>query len=285
MTLSLGKIEMARTTIQFKRSTLAKTEREKIVRNQLQRYEDTYLKYFDGKSGIHRFYYLGTRLMMARLWKMMYDASEPESEEEGLQEPLILYNADVLEIAHQLPCNYRQHGWFFRCSYTQWHAVAYLLIQMCKHTQGPSVDRAWKVLDAAFADWEEGGITPSPDNSKRLGKKTVKTLWQPLLRLLDRARDVRKQALQSRDGSISTDTPSTISTGYDTSNTTAEDLQQPVQLQDGLINDPFFGSTEDLNMEMSWEQLDGWVQNFQNGLYEQYVEYHDKDMVGALNWW
>ncbi|KAF2494417.1 hypothetical protein BU16DRAFT_487525, partial [Lophium mytilinum] len=150
MSVSLVKIEMTRTKLQFNRSTLNKEEKERLVQDQLQRYEDTYLKYYDGHLELHRLYYLGTRLIMARIWRMMHDATHDGSDDETLQEPLILWNADVLEIAHQLPCKYRQHGWFFRCKYTQWHAAAYLLIQMCKHTLGPAVDRAWEVLDVAF---------------------------------------------------------------------------------------------------------------------------------------
>lgn len=74
VSLTLGKLEMAKTMLEFKRSTLPREEREKIVRDQLLRYENVYLKYYNRNDDLHCFYYYGTRLMMARLWKMMYDA-------------------------------------------------------------------------------------------------------------------------------------------------------------------------------------------------------------------
>lgn len=120
MTLSLVKIEMSKTNLRFKRSTATGVEKERIVRDQLKRYEDVYLKYFDGQSEFHRLCYLGGRLIIARLWKMMYDAT-PHEGSDAEAESLMLYNADVLEIAHQLPSKYRQYGWFFRCKYTQWY--------------------------------------------------------------------------------------------------------------------------------------------------------------------
>jgi hypothetical protein len=74
MTPTLSKIEMAKTSLEFKRSTSDPQARREIVLQQLERYEKTYLKYYDLQNELHRLYYLGTRLLMTRLWKMMYDS-------------------------------------------------------------------------------------------------------------------------------------------------------------------------------------------------------------------
>ncbi|PSN67375.1 hypothetical protein BS50DRAFT_449464, partial [Corynespora cassiicola Philippines] len=150
MTLSLGKMEMARTVQLFKRSPLPREEKEQIVHSQLHRFESIYLKYFEGDNELHRLYYLGTRLMMNRLQQIVHGSAVDESQTEESQTRQIIYNTDVLEMAYQLPSRYRQYGWFFRCKDTQWHAVAYLLLQLCERTKGPAVDRAWEVVDAAF---------------------------------------------------------------------------------------------------------------------------------------
>lgn len=173
------------------------------------------------------------------------------------------------------------------------HAVAFLLIQLCKHTHGPAVDRSWQVLEAVFADWE--GIATA---GGEVGENALKSLWQPLLRLLNRARQTRDHTHHPpthpsplADTPSTLNTGSTLSTGYDASHMTPEDLHQPLQLQDGfalqegLIGDPFFGTAEDFSTEMNWEQLDEWVQNFQDGLYQKEMDCQDKDMTGALNWW
>ncbi|KAF2878226.1 hypothetical protein BDV95DRAFT_15674 [Massariosphaeria phaeospora] len=305
MTVSLAKIEMAKTKLLFKQSNLPSMEREAIIRAQLRRYEDTYLKYYDRNSELQRLYYLGTRFMMARLSKMMYDTANDDAKTEGLPESLILYHADVLEIAHQLPNKYRQHGWFFRCKNTQWHAVAYLLIQLCEYTEGSVVDRAWDVVEAAFASWDQGGIARGSEDSEKTDSRAVKTLWKPLLRLFARARSVRAEALRSRQGLTST--PSTLSTGCDPDSLTPEDIQAPAellnngdqliglvnksvsedirrseQLHEGIVSDPFFGSMDNFNTDMNWEQLDDWVQNFQDALNQQDMDWQDQ---GALNWW
>lgn len=284
MTLSLCKIEMTNTILRFRRSTLPKSETEEIIRDQLRRYEHVYLEFFFRNSDLHRLYRLGIRLLMARLWKMMYDATDQDLVADGFQEPLILYNADVLEIARQLPSKYRQYGWFFSCKLTGWHAIAYLLIQMCKHTQGSSVDRAWDVLDATFADWQEGGTTPSHMYTERLDKPAPKTIWKSMLLLYEQACKVRRQSLLPGDDSVSANPPSMANAVHETCNI-IEDLQQPGQSQADEIGDPFFGSTEELNVDMNWGQLDDWVQKFQEGMYQQDLEQPDEDIIGTLNWW
>ncbi|PVH97118.1 hypothetical protein DM02DRAFT_616722 [Periconia macrospinosa] len=295
MTLSLIKIELAKTNLLVKRSTASPDERRQVVSDQLQRYENVWLKYFDQNSELHRLCTLGTKLIMARLWKLQYDNIPPSTGEktdpEGIQEPLIYYNADVLDIAHQLPSKYRRHGWFFRCKYSQWHAVAYLLIQLCKFTEGPAVERAWAVVDAAFKDWEEAGITKN--KSAKTGQETERSIWQPLLRLRERALEVRRDASCSPHSSGTADggTPSTLMTEYEiiSHNTSPEDVQKSNQLpemlaQDALISgDPFFGNADDFSMEMNWEGLDQWAQGFRDGLQFQ-DDYQDMNMM-ALEWW
>lgn len=164
MTISLVKIEMAETSLRVKRSQcrnspLSTSEIAALAREQIRRYEESYLTYFDGSSHLHCLCYLGVRLLIAKLWKMTHGASQQNHDvEQGeVKEPLLFYNADVLEITHQLSDDFRQFGWFFRCKYTKWHAMAYLLNELCKHTQGPAVDRAWAVLDAVFGSSDDAG--------------------------------------------------------------------------------------------------------------------------------
>ena len=166
MTVTLVKLEMVQAKLRFRRYKILLSsgeDRDSVIHHQLQRYRDIYLKYFDDDSEYSRFCCLGIRFIMARLWKLMYDASREQEpiDLSELDEPLLRYNADILEIAYQLPDRYRQFGWFFRCKYTQWHALAYLLIQLCKHTQGAAVERAWEVVDAVIGDSYTSGSTYS----------------------------------------------------------------------------------------------------------------------------
>lgn len=283
MTLSLVKIEMAHTKLRFNRLAM-ETEKNGIVREQIRRYEEYYFKFFPGDSELHRLSRLGIRYIIARLGKMMYDAWPNDSQpiDESLQEPLILYNADALEISHQLPSYYHPMGWFFRCRYTQWHAASYLLIQMCHHTEGAAVDRAWEVLDAAFEYWKKSGI--AFDDAGKPRSKAIRMLWEPLLRLLARAREVRKQTQHLREESA-TWTPSTLGTGNSSGSTAPEGPKRHPQPQSSLRGDPFVGSTEDLDTEMNWAQLDEWMQSFQDDLSRQGPDSWDYGAMGALSWW
>ncbi len=134
---------------------------------------------------------------------MIYDASpQTDGEMHGqVNEPLLLYNADILEIANQLPETFRQFGWFFRCKYTQWHATACILTQLCHYSHGPAVDRAWAVLDEVFNGWEgnrnemEAGLSGLPKGHKS------NALWEPFLNLLRRAAPGEERVTTSPPGS------------------------------------------------------------------------------------
>ena len=86
-------------------------------------------------------------------------------------------------------------GWLFR-TYIQWHAVAFLLSQLCERTKGPDVDEAWSVVEDVFEEW--GGVVSTH-------KKGM--LWKPLRKLMTRARAARTKELEKSlifptDGSL-----------------------------------------------------------------------------------
>lgn len=300
-TLALVKHEVTRTTLAFQRTPLtSRSLRESIIHTQLTRYTQHYLPLFqpsstsDGPtSGLLRLCHLGVRFIQTRLWKMLYDAypSSPLTQYDNstnTREALIAYNTDVLEIAHQLPCKYKQYGWFFRCKYTQWHALAYLLIQMCRYTQGRAVERAWEVLDTVFGQWEEKGIASRVESGEKVSK-----LWKPLLELLGRAREARARGLEVQIPTAFETMPSTLgveSQGDDMEaqeNAQQQEVAEDAVYQAGLMGDPFLGSTDDLNMEMNWETLDQWAKMFEGGyLQEQEAARNEFDMAAeSFHWW
>jgi len=288
MTVSLIKIEMTKTSFEIKRQqherlALRSEQTESIAQQQIRRYEDTYLKYLSISSHLHRLCYLGTRLIIAKLGKMTYDQHSDDGQQD-VESRLLSYNTEVLEITHQLPNRSGQYGWFFGCKYIQWHATAHLLIELCKHTSGPVVDRSWTVVDGVFGDMDYHGDAAGPDGMQKQNAKSV--LWQPLLRLLKRARLVRKQALQGHeglsDGSFAFDSGCEVS-----SETLTEDDDPPLLHQDGLLGDPFLGSALDFGEEMSWEQFDTLLHDFQTDIcYEQEsIDYQGNNLTGALSLW
>ncbi|KAF2798598.1 hypothetical protein K505DRAFT_99337, partial [Melanomma pulvis-pyrius CBS 109.77] len=272
MTPSLVKMELSETRLKIKRlecgsSSLSVGAIENLVEEQIRRYEETYLTFTDDSSYLGHLCHLGVRIIIARLWKIRYDATEKKNDTAPgeLKVGLIMYNTHVLEILHQFPERNGQFGWFFRCKHTQWLAMAYLLIELCKAPQGPVIDRAWAILDVVFGtstkDSTEDAVKPTS-----VHEQTIKSvLWQPMLKLHKQARYAREQALKLDTQSGSSH--SSIDLEYDTTTTSPAEQQsskpQQAPYEEGLLGDPFLGPGIDCSEGMSWEQLDTWLQSFQ----------------------
>jgi hypothetical protein len=80
-------------------------------------------------------------------------------------------------------------GWLFR-TYVQWHAIAFLLSELCVRTKGEAVERAWRALEASAGRW----WFPLNDNSP-YGKGQQGCLWKPLRKLLAKAKAAREREL------------------------------------------------------------------------------------------
>lgn len=80
-------------------------------------------------------------------------------------------------------------GWLFR-TFVQWHAIAFLLSELCVRTKGEAVERAWRALEATAGRW----WFPLNDGSPN-GKGQQGCLWKPLKRLLAKAKAAREKEL------------------------------------------------------------------------------------------
>jgi hypothetical protein len=87
-------------------------------------------------------------------------------------------------------------GWLFR-TYVQWHAIAFLLSELCVRTKGEAVERAWRALEATAGRW----WFPLNDNSP-YGKGQQGCLWKPLRKLLAKAKAARERELALEQASI-----------------------------------------------------------------------------------
>ena len=116
---------------------------------------------------------------------------------QGTKDRLFTTSIDVVRRSRMLELHRSSNrwGWLFR-TYIQWHAVAYLLAELCVRTKGPEVDEAWAVIDNVFDEW--GGNVASE-------KKGM--LWKPMRKLMSKARAARKrerdkELLFPTDGSL-----------------------------------------------------------------------------------
>jgi hypothetical protein len=80
----------------------------------------------------------------------------------------------------------------------QWHALAFLLGELCHHTTGDLVARAWiSVEKCVEAGWKQPTLKDGSRSSH---------LWKPLMKLLAKARMARLQAIR-KDQAIKQATP------------------------------------------------------------------------------
>jgi hypothetical protein len=87
-------------------------------------------------------------------------------------------------------------GWLFR-TYVQWHAIAFLLSELCVRTKGEAVERAWRALEATAGRW----WFPLNDNSPS-SKGQPGCLWKPLRKLLAKAKAAREKELALERASV-----------------------------------------------------------------------------------
>lgn len=171
--------------------------------------------------------------------------------------------------------------------------MAYLLIELCHHTHGPVVNRAWAVLDVVFGDSNGDG---NEGTAVLAGISIEKSaLWRPLQNLLKRARHVRKQvALQPefQQGQTSDCELPSLNFQYTEGNVLPVEehiLVNRLPNEKILFGDPFFDSVpaDFAGEDWTWEGLDSLVQGFQTDLFRQQegMEYHDNNPAGTLNWW
>ena len=184
--------------------------RERLIEELHQHVESKYIRHCDMNIPIQ--WVAGTvlRLVLAKMWLIVHHPLQREDvDNKGLSEEtkerLFRTSVEVIQWSNLLEMEQstKQWGWLFR-TYVQWHAVAFVLSQLCIRTHGPEVDQAWKVIDEIFGDLG-GRISP-----QRRGM-----LWKPLRNLMTRARAVRAGEMERKkrfplDGSLG---PAPQSTG------------------------------------------------------------------------
>jgi hypothetical protein len=167
-------------------------EKEKWITDCHQRLEERYLKDCDMNVPLYWVTATVARLMMSKMWLMVY---HPFQRQDGgttlppeIKEKLFITSLENIEYSMLLETEGRtmKWGWLFK-TYVQWHALAFILSELCQRTTGDLVDRAWLAVEQTREGrWGEG---TSEDDSRG-------HLWRPLRKLYLKAKDARKRGLQ-----------------------------------------------------------------------------------------
>ncbi|KAF2840997.1 hypothetical protein M501DRAFT_1010158 [Patellaria atrata CBS 101060] len=171
-------------------------KKEEWIRECHTRVEEKYLK--DCDMSIPMYWVIATvsRLIMSKMWLMVYHpfqrldggASLPQE----TKDRLFVTSLENVEYSLLLETERRtmKWGWLVR-TYVQWHAIAFLLTELCVRTRGPLVARAWRAIETVSARQLEG-----QDPEKKRAR--CSGLWRPLRILVRKARAARANALKEQ---------------------------------------------------------------------------------------
>jgi len=178
-------------------ASLTIEEKEKWIMECHQNLEERYLQHCDLTVPLYWVAATISRLVMSKMWLVVYHpmqridggASLPQE----TKDKLFLTSLENVEYSILLATESRtmRFGWLFR-TYVQWHAIAFLLSELCVRTKGEHVERAWRAIDATVASrW-----------GNPIGESKRGFLWKPLRKLMIKARAAR-QAELAREMSLS----------------------------------------------------------------------------------
>jgi len=177
-------------------------QKEKWINDCHQAMENKYLKNCDMNIPICWVTATISRLIMSKMWLVVY---HPYQRKDGgttlpqeTKDKLFITSLENVEYSLLLETEARtmKWGWLFR-SYVQWHAIAFLLSELCVRTKGEAVERAWRALEATAGRW----WFPLNDSSTA-GKGQQGCLWKPLRKLLEKAKAARERELALERASI-----------------------------------------------------------------------------------
>ncbi len=192
---------------QKRNAGLTLEDKEHLIEELHQYLENHYLKYCDMNVPLHWVAATVARLVMAKMWLIVHHPLKREDGGAGLpretQDRLFMTSVEVVKFSRLLETEKStlKWGWLFR-TYVQWHAVAFILSQLCTRTKGPEAEHGWEVIESVFEEWSDLMLA-----SKR------GMLWKPLRKLKARARAARDKELEKEaqyplDGSLGPINPS-----------------------------------------------------------------------------
>ncbi|KAJ0122613.1 all development altered-3 [Diaporthe amygdali] len=115
---------------------------------------------------------------------MLFPGPEGETLSSEIRDRIFTAATEIFEYNHQLNSDPRSRPWrWLFQTYTAWHAVAYVLMEVVRRPWSAAVERAWAALNATFA-------SPNPEDLNRIaGDQSV---WLPLKKIYLKAKKHRE---------------------------------------------------------------------------------------------
>ncbi|KAF2433182.1 hypothetical protein EJ08DRAFT_584213 [Tothia fuscella] len=173
-----------------KNSVAGLEQQSRMVNEILQRFEEGYLQYIT-ESGNITYWVCVTvaRLTMAKMNLILFlpvlFSSPSDQFSEEIRTKLLVSAIEVAEYNHALNSEQacRKWRWIYQ-TYTQWHAIVYLLTDISRRPWSPIVERAWIALHSSWLIPAKNSM----DNKYR-------NVWVPLRKLMAKARKHRDEEI------------------------------------------------------------------------------------------
>lgn len=160
-------------------------EKERLIQEFDHSIQMKYLRYCDVSNTMHWVISTMCRLVVCKMWLTIYQPFQRLDGGVGLpqekRDRLYMTSLECLEYSHRIETEVRlvKWVWLFK-SISHWHALAYVLNELCHRTQGPTVQRAWRAVDAVVVTW-----------GARLSPQKKDHMWRPLRKLMAKAMAAR----------------------------------------------------------------------------------------------
>lgn len=159
------------------------SESRAILMGELQQLlEEHYLRYCDPSVPIFLAAATVARLIIARMWLALHHPmSHKDPIPSGTRDRLFSISVEVVELSTLLLTNpdLLKWNWYFK-THLQWHAVAFVLSEICSRPPSAECDRAWAYVTTMYERWE----TKDKERQGNLGR--------PIGRLMAKARQARE---------------------------------------------------------------------------------------------
>ncbi|KAF4502491.1 bikaverin cluster-transcription factor [Fusarium agapanthi] len=164
-------------------ASAARGDGELIVQELKSRLEERYLRYCDESVPFMLFASKVARLIVARTGLIV---DFPRKQKEAytstiIRDRLFSISMEVLELSSFIMTNSSISKWTWHSkAHIQWHAVIFVLSEICSRPASAECDRAWEFTNTVHNRW----------NMNERGKRG--NLWRPIQRLMVKARYVRE---------------------------------------------------------------------------------------------
>jgi len=163
-------------------------EKEAMIRELHDHLETKYIQYCLDAGPLAWVTATLSRLIVAHMSIkiLLRGPNSPDNYSQFIRDRLFIACIEINEYSRLLETGTRtkKWGWMFH-TYLHWHAIVYILREICNRPRSPLTDRAWRVVDTVFTGWDDAvKHSRNPKNGM---------LWLPLRKLMAKARRKREE--------------------------------------------------------------------------------------------